>query len=34
MRIDDIVKRNGGFLNRQAEEGVFATEVTLPLVRL
>lgn len=33
MRIDDIVKRNGGFINRQTEEGVFATEVTLPLIK-
>lgn len=32
MRIDDIVNRNGGYVNRQVEEGVFATEVMLPLV--
>ena len=31
MRIDGIVKQNGGYVNRQTEEGVFATEVMLPL---
>lgn len=31
-RIDSIVARYGGFLNRQTEEGVFATEIMLPLV--
>lgn len=31
LRIDSIVDKYGGFLNRQTEEGVFATEVTLPL---
>lgn len=32
FRIDDIVKKHGGYMNRQAESGVFATEVMLPLV--
>lgn len=31
MRIDYIVERYEGYLNRQNEEGVFATEVLLPL---
>lgn len=31
MRIDRIVEKYGGYLNRQNEEGVFATEVLLPL---
>ena len=31
LRIDSIVEKYHGYLNRQAEEGVFATEVTLPL---
>ena len=31
MRIDHIVEKYGGYLNRQSEEGVFATEVLLPL---
>lgn len=31
-RIDSIVARYGGYLNRQTEEGVFATEIMLPLV--
>lgn len=30
-RIDALVKKYGGYLNRQNEEGVFATEVLLPL---
>lgn len=30
-RIDATVKKYNGFLNRQWEEGVFSTEVTLPL---
>ena len=30
-RIDRIVKKYNGFVNRQNEEGVFATEVLLPL---
>lgn len=31
-RIDSIVAKHGGYLNRQAENGVFATEIMLPLV--
>ena len=31
MRIDRITAKCGGFVNRQSEEGVFATEVTLPV---
>lgn len=34
LRIDDIVQKHGGYLNRQVESGVFATEVMLPLVKL
>lgn len=30
-RIDRIVEKYGGYLNRQNEEGVFATEILLPL---
>ena len=33
LRIDDIVEKHGGYLNRQVEIGVFATEVMLPLVK-
>lgn len=32
LRIDSIVAKYKGFINRQTEEGVFATEVMLPLV--
>lgn len=32
LRIDSITARYGGFVNRQSENGVFATEVMLPLV--
>lgn len=32
LRIDNIVAKYHGYLNRQAENGVFATEVMLPLV--
>lgn len=32
IRIDRIASKYGGFINRQNEEGVFATEVMLPLV--
>lgn len=28
----DIVKKYGGFINRQNEDGVFATEVMPPLI--
>lgn len=31
MRVDRVVKKYGGYLNRQHEEGVFATEIMLPL---
>lgn len=31
LRIDSIVNKYGGYVNRQTEKGVFATEVTLPL---
>ncbi len=34
VRIDSIVKKYGGYINRQTDEGVFATEITLPLVKL
>jgi len=33
LRIDDIVAKHGGYINRQTENGVFATEVMLPLVK-
>lgn len=32
LRIDNIVAKYHGYLNRQTENGVFATEVMLPLV--
>jgi len=31
MRVDKIAEKYGGFVNRQSEEGVFATEIMLPL---
>jgi len=31
LRIDNIVEKYNGYVNRQAEEGAFATEVMLPL---
>ena len=31
MRVDKIAEKYGGFINRQSEEGVFATEIMLPL---
>ena len=31
LRIDRIADKYGGFVNRQSEEGIFATEITLPL---
>lgn len=31
LRIDNTVEKYGGYINRQSEEGVFATEVMLPL---
>lgn len=30
-RVDNVVKKYGGYLNRQNEPGVFATEIMLPL---
>lgn len=33
LRIDRIAAKYGGFINRQNEEGVFATEVMLPLIK-
>ncbi len=33
IRIDRIAAKYGGFINRQNEEGVFATEVMLPLLQ-
>ena len=32
MRIDRVVKKYSGYINRQHEEGVFATEIMLPLL--
>ena len=32
LRIDGIVRKYGGLINRQNEEGVFATEVMLPII--
>jgi len=34
LRIDRIAAKYGGFINRQNEEGVFATEVMLPLLKV
>ena len=31
MRMDRVVEKYRGYLDRQDEEGVFATEVLLPL---
>ena len=31
MRVDSIVEKHQGFLNRQDEDGVFATEILLPI---
>lgn len=31
LRIDSIVHKYRGYINRQTEEGIFATEITLPL---
>ena len=31
LRIDSIVSKYNGYLNRQSENGIFATEVMLPL---
>lgn len=32
MRVDRIVKKYDGYIDRQDEEGVFATEIMLPVV--
>ena len=32
LRMDNIVRKYSGYLNRQHEEGVFGTEILLPLV--
>lgn len=34
LRIDSIVSKYHGYINRQNEQGVFATEVTLPLAEI
>lgn len=34
FRIDRVVKKYGGYVNRQNEEGVFATELMVPLTKL
>ncbi len=34
QQIDRIASKYGGFINRQSEEGVFATEVMLPLIKI
>lgn len=31
MRIDSLAEKHGGYVNRQSEDGAFATEVMLPL---
>lgn len=31
LRVDSIVRKYGGYINRQNEEGVFATEIMLPM---
>ena len=31
FRIDRVAKKYGGYVNRQNEEGIFATEITIPL---
>lgn len=33
LRMDQVVKKHHGFLDRQNEEGIFATEVLLPLTQ-
>ena len=34
LRIDSIVSKYHGYINRQSEQGVFATEVMLPLIEV
>ena len=31
FRIDRVAKKYGGYVNRQNEEGIFATEFMIPL---
>ena len=31
LRVDSIAKKYNGYVNRQSEEGIFATEIMLPL---
>jgi sensor histidine kinase regulating citrate/malate metabolism len=31
-RIDQLVAKYGGYVNRQTEEGIFATEIAIPFV--
>lgn len=33
LRMEDIVAKHGGYINRQTEDGIFATEVMLPLIK-
>ena len=33
MRVDSVVAKHSGFVNRQDEEGVFGTEIMLPMAR-
>lgn len=33
VRIDSIVKKYSGYINRQTNDGIFATEIMLPLVK-
>ena len=33
LRVDDIVTKHNGYINRQMEKGVFATEIMLPIVK-
>ncbi len=33
IRIDGIVEKYNGYINRQTEQGIFATEVMLPLIQ-
>lgn len=33
MRVDSVAAKYDGFVNRQFEDGVFGTEIMLPLVK-
>lgn len=33
VRIDSIVKKYSGYINRQTNDGIFATEIMLPLIK-